>query len=151
MRGANRLRCAPTNHQAPSWYCVCGLETRGRREISMSASTSTASAAAAPSGWDHAAHNARHMTAQLAFDRALACDVSASGEWLAIVQNGALRLVSTAKIASSSGTPLCATGVRCVRFSRDGALLLSGGDDKRVAVWRRNGDSAAEARSWEAS
>lgn len=158
MRGANRLRCAPTNHQALHGTRAC-VDLRLVRELaapsSSMASTSTPSAAAAssaaPSGWDHAAHNARHMTAQLAFDRALACDVSASGEFLALVQNGALRLVSTAKIASSSGTPLCATGVRCVRFSRDGALLLSGGDDKRVAVWRRNGDSAAEARSWEAS
>ena len=120
--------------------------------------TPAAASAVAPSGWDHAAHNPRHMTAQLAFDRALACDVDASGEWLALVQNGALRLVSTAKIASSSamplsssGTTLCATGVRCVRFSRDGAKLLAGGDDKRVVVWRRNSDSAAEVRSWEAT
>ena len=114
--------------------------------------TPAAASAAAPSGWDHAAHNPRHMTAQLAFDRALACDVSANGELLALVQNGALRLVRGAKTAASSGTTLCATGVRCARFSRDGAMLLSGGDDKRVVVWRvDDSDFTAEVRSWEAS
>ena len=119
------------------------------------ASTSTPSAAAPPSGWDHAAHNARHMTAQLAFDRALACDVDARGAWIALVQNGVLRLTATATTMHPNVTTLCTTGVRCARFDRDaeGAkLLLSGGDDKRVVVWRLDRcDSAAESRSWEHS
>ena len=98
----------------------------------MSASTSTATTtvaasaaapAAAPSGWDHAAHNPRHMTAQLAFDRAIACDVSARGDLLALVQNGALRLVSCPTTTQlllphddavyAAERLLCTTGVRC--------------------------------------
>ena len=117
--------------------------------------TTPAASAAAPSGWDHAAHNARHMTAQLAFDRALACDVDARGHKLAIVQNGVLKLAATTSGLTAKITTLCTTGVRCARFDRDpeGAkLLLSGGDDKRVVVWRLDFcGGAAEARSWEAS
>ena len=118
----------------------------------MSASTSTTTTttpAPAPSGWDNAAHNARHAT--LAYDRALACDVDASGEWLALVQNGVLRPVST-KMSAPPSTTLRATGVRCTRFDRRAAQLIAGGDDKRVVVWRLDGRGRAdEVRSWEAS